>query len=391
MKLYDTAKQDYIKFNPKGQVGIYVCGITPYDSAHLGHIFTFMTYDLLQRRLEDMGHTVKMVRNITDVDEPIYDRAKELGVPYTELAKSEVKKFQAVMEKLGFKKPFAEPLASDYIAQMAEAVRELLGRGFGYRVDEDIYFDVSKFPDFAKLSGFSQRLQLGLAAMRGGDPKRAGKRNSLDFLLWKNVNNPADPAQWQTVLGVGRPGWHIECSVMASELLGVPFDIHGGGNDLIFPHHSAEIAQSYGLGQPELAKHWMHVSPLFADGEKMSKSLGNLVFAEDLLKHHEPAVIRLALMHYHHRIGGEWQPELLKEAEHLLATVRSKANTASQQSAEALLAHVRVALDDDINTLEAVDALHTLASAKASLGKNQPKHLINQTLELLGLNINQAS
>lgn len=388
MKLYDTASQCYSELKANKLVKIYVCGITPYDSAHLGHIFTFMTYDLLQRRLESLGHKVQMVRNITDVDEPIYSRAAELKIPYEELAKKEIASFHSVMDKLNFRPLYAEPLASQYIKEMALAVKELLNNKFAYYIDKDVYFDNSKYPEFANFSGFSHSLQMGLSAMRGGDPDRAGKRQPLDFLLWKSIDDPLDHVHWDSPVGEGRPGWHIECSVMAANILGTPFDIHGGGADLIFPHHSAEIAQNYGLGAPLTAKLWIHVYPLFSDGEKMSKSLGNLVFANDLLKKHEPAVVRLALMHYHHRIGGEWQPELLREARELLNKIHEMSQLADKRCAEQLLERIGMALDDDINTLEVIDAFHAFAlSCSKVTPKNAGagKELVLEALDLVGL------
>ncbi len=386
MKLFDTALRTYTEFKPERVVSIYVCGITPYDSAHLGHIFTFMTYDLLQRRLEDQGHEVKLVRNVTDVDEPIYAKARELGVDYRTLAAQETASFQQTLTRMYFKTPYAQPLASDYIMQMATAVEQLLGNGFAYWLDDDIYFDTQQHPDYQKFSGFNERLIMGLARMRGGDPERVGKRQPLDFLLWKGITDPDDAAQWQTSLGAGRPGWHIECSVMSSELLDVPFDIHGGGTDLIFPHHSSEIAQSFGLGHTVMAHNWLHVSPMLYDGEKMSKSLGNLIFAHDLLEHHEAAVIRLALMHYHHRVGGEWLPELLHEATSLIDDVRSAARRASSELATILLNDVRTALDDDLNTLEVIDALHRFVVASSNSHPDEDaKLVVTQTLQLLGL------
>jgi L-cysteine:1D-myo-inositol 2-amino-2-deoxy-alpha-D-glucopyranoside ligase len=384
MKLFDTAQKQYIDFKPNPLVQIYVCGITPYDSAHLGHIFTFMTYDLLQRRLQDLGHEVRMVRNVTDVDEPIYAKAKELGIDYRQLAANETTSFQATLTELRFNKPYAEPLASDYVVQMSEAVEALLANDYAYRLDDDVYFDSSTFPAYHTFSGFSERLIMGLSRARGGDPDRAGKRQPIDFLLWKGITDKADPAQWQTSLGAGRPGWHIECSIMSSELLDTPFDIHGGGTDLIFPHHSSEIAQSYALGVPIMARHWLHVSPLLFDGEKMSKSLGNLVFAYDLLGTHEPAVIRLALMHYHHRVGGEWLPELLAEAAELLNHVRHCAGHANQAAGEQLLRAVRSALDDDLNAPEVIDALHDFIGC-SDLKDSGAKPFVLQTLQLLGL------
>lgn len=386
MKLYDTSLKTYADFAPDHLVRIYVCGITPYDSAHLGHIFTFMTYDLLLRRLQDLGHEVQLVRNITDVDEPIYVKARELGVPYTELAAREAESFMAVLERLNFKHPHAEPRASEYITQMSEAVQKLLNNGFAYRLEDDIYYDVTKFPDFDKFAALPERLMLGFSRDRGGDPDRPGKRHPLDFLLWKGVTDSDDPAQWQTVVGNGRPGWHIECSVMSSEILGVPFDLHGGGADLIYPHHSAEIAQSYGLGHPELAKHWLHVSPMLYIGEKMSKSLGNLVFAKDLLEDYEPAAVRLALMHYHYRLGGEWLPEYMDEASELLSRLQTVMASPHREAAEKLLEQVRDGLDDDLDTPFILESLQLFAASEPASELDHEAHeAAEKAFSLLGL------
>jgi cysteinyl-tRNA synthetase len=211
-------------------------------------------------------------------------------------------------------------------------------------------------------------------------------------MLWKGITDPADPAQWESIVGAGRPGWHIECSVMAAAILEVPFDLHGGGSDLIFPHHSSEIAQSAGLGQPQLARHWVHVAPLLYAGEKMSKSLGNLVFAHDLLGTYEAGVIRLSLMHYHHRIGGQWQPELLEEACRLLKRVYHARAHASLQAATQLLQAVRLALDDDLNTLDVVAALHHFVQQPAALeSAAAPPAIVEQTLALLGLSADEPA
>lgn len=378
MRFYDTAQHDYVTWGPPQEVRIYVCGITPYDSAHLGHIFTFMQYDLLQRRLQDSGHTVTMVRNVTDVDEPIYRKAAELGVPYTELAARETASFQQTLERLNFLTPAHQPLASQYIEQMAAAVQSLVDNGTGYRLGDDVYFDTTKDPSFGSFCEFSEKLRLGLLADRGGDPERPGKRSPMDFLLWKGITDPSDPAAWDTSLGHGRPGWHIECSVMSSELLGTPFDLHGGGSDLIFPHHECEIAQTRALnkttdaddqesleskaktGAP-LSRHWLHVAPMLYGGEKMSKSLGNLVFAKDLLETTEASVIRLALMDYHYRTGGEWTPHLLEHAAELLSAVREVADTISPEVADGFLAEIRAALDDDLDTHRIIHAMKELA------------------------------
>lgn len=309
-----------------------------------------MTYDLIQRRLEDSGHTVKMVRNITDVDEPIYVRAAQLGIDYRELASQEQSRFEKVMQAMNFRPLYAQPKASEYIYQMAEAVKGLLDKSIAYRLENDIYFDVSQDQQFGHLSQLPDELALKILQKRGGDPHREGKKTPLDFLLWKGITDLHDPAAWDTDLGHGRPGWHIECSVMSSALLGTPFDLHGGGNDLIFPHHECEIAQTRAISNQELAKHWVHVAPIIYLGEKMSKSLGNMVFADELLKHYSPATIRLALMHYDYREGGEWLPEFLEESSQFLIRLDERFDNASPEAATRLLESLRSALDDDLDT-----------------------------------------
>ncbi|MBC7546620.1 cysteine--tRNA ligase [Candidatus Saccharibacteria bacterium] len=383
MRLFDTAQKQYIDFTPTGVASIYTCGITPYDSAHLGHILTFMTYDLLQRRLEDTGLEVRLVRNITDVDEPIYKKAAELGVDYRDLAAQETELFQKVLRQLNLRPAYAEPKASEYIGEMAAAVKTLVDNNYGYKLDEDIYFDTTKLASFGSFSGFSDRLLHNFMAVRGGDPMRLGKRSPLDFLLWRGISDLNDPAAWDSVIGRGRPGWHIECTVMAEANLGTPFDLHGGGDDLIFPHHECEIAQSIGLGQAQMARHWMHIAPLLYAGEKMSKSLGNLVFAKDLLTTYEPAVIRLALMRYHYRTGGEWQPEFLDHADELWTRLQIAGSICSPVSAQSLLNELQIALDDDLDTHRIIHALEEFAAHND--GPIRDCDVFSQAMRLLGL------
>jgi L-cysteine:1D-myo-inositol 2-amino-2-deoxy-alpha-D-glucopyranoside ligase len=386
MKLFDTATKQSVDFTPPQTVRLYTCGITPYDSAHLGHIFTFMTYDLLQRYLEDQGHSVHLVRNVTDVDEPIFKKAKELGIAYTQLAEEETTSFQETLTALHFRPAYAEPKASEYIDEMASAVKQLIESDYAYRLEDDIYFDVSKDESFGTFSGFSDDLQLAFMKRRGGDPERPGKRQPLDFLLWRGITDPDDPAAWDSPVGRGRPGWHIECSVMADTLLGTPFDIHGGGTDLIFPHHECEIAQSKALGKPELASLWMHVAPISYLGEKMSKSLGNLIFAKDLLGSYEPAAIRLALMHYDYRTGGEWLPDLLDDATILLSLIRAAGDMASKRCAEKLLDDIRAALADDLDTHAINHLLEDFASSPCQDDESHDgAERLNYALNLLGI------
>lgn len=369
MHLFDTPTQRTVELRLGKAVNIYVCGITPYDAAHAGHIFTFMAYDLLARRLEDTGHTVRLVRNVTDVDEPIFKRAAELGESYLELARRETLHLHEILETMNFRPLHAEPLATQYIGQMAAAVKKLLRKGIAYQLEDDIYFDVGMFPKFGGFSGFSDRLQLGFMQDRGGDPRRPGKRQPLDFLLWRGITDPTDPAAWDTVVGHGRPGWHIECTVMSAETLGTPIDIHGGGMDLIFPHHECEVAQSTALGHQPFANHWMHVAPILYQGEKMSKSLGNLVFARDMLKYHRPGVVRLALMQLHYRTGGEWRHDALVCAEELYDLLLDALAQPQQLSGDNYLEQVRAALDDDLDTHQ---VLHVLRDAcAATLAQNQ--------------------
>jgi L-cysteine:1D-myo-inositol 2-amino-2-deoxy-alpha-D-glucopyranoside ligase len=346
-----------------------------------------MTYDLLQRRLEDLGYEVHMVRNITDVDDPLFAKAKELNTDYISLAEAEIASFQETLNKLNFRPAFAEPKASDYIFKIAGAIKTLIDNHYTYYIDQDIYFNTSRYPNFGKFSGYSDKLLHTLMAERGGNPYLKSKRQALDFLLWKHTSDPKDKAQWTTVIGNGRPGWHIECSVMSADILGNTFDIHGGGADLIFPHHESEIVQNVALHGSQLARHWLHVAPLFMAGEKMSKSLGNMIFAKDLLRKYEPSTIRLALMYYHHRTGGEWQSELLIEAERLLHSLHKAGSQCDDIAATKLLSEVRVALDDDINTVKVIEALRAFTNQAPKHQHNQSSlnPIVSKTLELLAL------
>lgn len=398
MKLFDTRSQKILPLQLGKTVSIYVCGITPYDAAHVGHIFTFMAYDLLQRRLEDAGHTVRMSRNITDVDEPIFQRAAKLGVDYRQLAAEQTEHLQEITNAMGFRPLHAEPKASQYIDEMASAVKLLLENNLAYKLDDDIYFDVAAYPQFGSFSGFSKRLQHAFMSSRGGDPQRPGKRQPLDFLLWRGISDSKDPAVWHSVVGRGRPGWHIECSIMSAATLGTPLDIHGGGMDLIFPHHECEIAQSDSLnrlqGKPAepFAKHWMHVAPILYQGEKMSKSLGNLVFASDLLAKHHPAVVRLALMQNHYRSGGEWLHDAITCAETTYALLQAALRHPYQLDGQAYLQRIRQALDDDLDTHRVIHSLQDLCHETLEISKSRPgaqattgKSQLRQIAELLGL------
>jgi len=386
MRLYDTAQRAIVPFEPPPVVRMYVCGITPYDSTHLGHAATYLTYDLLQRRLEELGHEVRYVRNITDVDDSILPKARELGVPYLELAEAELARFHGDMAALEMREPLAEPRATESIGQIIALVNRLLDEGHAYLTHGTVYFDVSTFRRYGQLSHYSEQQMIKLARARGGNPDDPHRRQPLDFVLWQPSLD--DEPAWRAPFGVGRPGWHIECSAMAMHEHGPTLDLHGGGTDLIFPHHECEIAQSESLTGEPFARHWLHSAMVNYEGEKMSKSLGNLVFVSDLLKVADPRSIRLALMRHHYRHGFEWYDTDLSEGTALLHRLLAAAERKQGPDPEPFAARVRAALDNDLDSPRALDALDDLASAILSGGRDSRAHEVLCELgNLIGIDL----
>ena len=362
MRLYDTARQAVVPFEPGPQVLMYTCGITPYDATHLGHAATFVTYDILQRRLIDLGHEVKCVRNVTDVDDPLFAKARQLGVHYLDLAAGEEARFERDMTALNMLPMYSTPRASSAISDIRGFIGIVLDRGFAYQAGGSVYFDVSKFPSFGSVSHYTTEQMIAFAAERGGNVEDPNKRNPLDFVLWHP--SAADEPSWDTMWGPGRPGWHIECSALALRELGETLDVHGGGRDLVFPHHECETAQSESVTGRPFVKHWLHVGLVGLDGTKMSKSLGNLVFVSDLLAASEPAAVRLALLDHHYRFDWEWQESDLSNAVARLAVWRAAAEgDGTDGDGIAGLELVRAALDNDLDTPRALAALDTEAAA----------------------------
>jgi L-cysteine:1D-myo-inositol 2-amino-2-deoxy-alpha-D-glucopyranoside ligase len=356
IRLYDTARQAIVDFNPPKIVKIYTCGVTPYDTTHIGHAACFIGYDVLQRRLRDLGHETRCVRNITDVDDSILAKAREKGVHYLDLAAEEVAKFDNDMVVLGQLDSYSEPRATSAIPDILGFIGMVLDKGHAYQAGGAVYFDVSSWDKFGHISGYSQTHMLELAEERGGNIKDTNKRNPLDFILWQ-PSLPDEPA-WESLWGPGRPGWHIECSALSMrELETSTLDLHGGGEDLIFPHHECEAAQSEAAtGQP-LARHWMHQAYVKLGGIKMSKSLGNLRYVSDLVKEGvEPMVIRLAVVQHHYRDGWEYSDDLLVDAATRLSAWR-KAGIGSGG-----LNEVRAHLDNDLDTPAAVIAIDAAAA-----------------------------
>jgi L-cysteine:1D-myo-inositol 2-amino-2-deoxy-alpha-D-glucopyranoside ligase len=362
MRLYDTARQQVVPFEPEPEVLMYTCGITPYDATHLGHAATFIAYDVLQRRLIDLGHTVKCVRNVTDVDDPLFAKARELGVHYLDLAAGEEARFNRDMEALNALPVFSTPRASSAIPDIRGFIGMVLDRGFAYESGGSVYFDVSKFPSFGSISHYSTEQMIDFARERGGHVDDPNKRHPLDFVLWHP--SAADEPSWDTMWGAGRPGWHIECSALALRELGTTIDLHGGGSDLIFPHHECERAQSEAATGEPFVRHWMHVAMVYMNGHKMSKSLGNLVFVDRLRTEWDPRAIRLAIIEHHYRGEWEWDDTLMP---------RNTARLAAWQAAGAgddgsLLADVRAALDDDLDTPAALALIDAAAAAGQPVG-----------------------
>jgi L-cysteine:1D-myo-inositol 2-amino-2-deoxy-alpha-D-glucopyranoside ligase len=355
MRLYDTARGEVVAFEPGPTVTMYTCGITPYDSAHIGHAATYLAYDVLQRRLRDRGHRTQCVRNVTDVDDDILRKARELGVHYLDLAAEEVARFDENMAALGLIPSFSEPRATSAIPDILGFIGMVLASGHAYQAGGAVYFDVSSFDRFGQISHLERATMLELAAERGGRPEDPNKADPLDFVLWQ-PSAPGEPA-WESLWGPGRPGWHIECSALSMRELGETIDLHGGGSDLIFPHHECEAAQSEAATGAPFVRHWMHVGMVRLGGTKMSKSLGNLVFVHDLLKDWESPAIRLAVIGQHYRASWDWTDDLMPAAARRLAAWRAAG------PGDGALDEVRRALDNDLDTPGAIAAIDRAAAA----------------------------
>jgi L-cysteine:1D-myo-inositol 2-amino-2-deoxy-alpha-D-glucopyranoside ligase len=360
MRLYCTSRGEVVPFEPGPVVTMYTCGITPYDATHLGHAAVYVTYDVLQRRLRDLGHETRCVRNITDVDDSILKKARELGVHYLDLAAAETARFDDDIRALGLLQAWSEPRATSAIADIRGFIGMVLDRGHAYQAGGGVYFDVASFPEFGTVSGYTRDEMLAFAAERGGNVEDPHKRDPLDFVLWQP--SLEDEPAWESLWGPGRPGWHIECSALALRELGTTIDLHGGGADLIFPHHECERAQSEAATGEPFVRHWMHQAMVHMDGEKMSKSLGNLVFVSELRKEWEAAAIRLLLVENHYRTAWEWDDTRMPRAAQRLARWRSAG------PGDGALDEVRAALDDDLDTPGAVAAIDAAADAGQGVG-----------------------
>ena len=363
VRVHDSARHELVTSDPAGTARMYVCGITPYDATHLGHAATYIGFDLLNRAWRDAGVEVRYVQNVTDVDDPLLERATATGVDWEELAERETELFREDMAALRVLAPDEYIGAVESIPLAVELVQTLRERGHVYDVDGDLYFAVHADPRFGEVSGWSEEQMLDVYAERGGDPDRRGKKHPLDCLLWQ-AERPGEPA-WDTELGRGRPGWHVECSSIALRYLGEAFDVQGGGSDLVFPHHemSASEAQAAVDGL-SFAQAYVHAGMVGYEGEKMSKSKGNLVLVSRLRADGvEPAAIRLALLRHHYRSDWEWTTEDLETATSWLGEIREAVAQPYGASTAPVVAQVREALADDLDAPAALAAVRRWAAA----------------------------
>jgi len=357
MRLFDTATGEIAPLTVDNVVSIYICGITPYDATHLGHAATYVTYDVLHRRLVDRGHEVRMVRNITDIDNDLLERAKRDGINYLDLAFGQKKQFDEDLAALGVLDPWSEPRATSAIPDIRGLVAQMLDSQAAYAVDGAVYFAHGSTESFGSVSGFSRVDMRAIGERRGEDPQDPNKRHPLDTLLWQR-SAEGEPF-WEAPWGPGRPGWHIECTALSQRELAT-VDIHGGGCDLVYPHHEFCAAQLDALGHPPIG-HWMHQSCVHLQGEPMSKSTGNLIFVRDLLAEFHPMVIRLAVLSQHYRARSwEWADELLDGAEQRLGLWRE---TIGRPESADVLASVRAALDADLDVPHALIAIDDAAES----------------------------
>lgn len=407
VRLFDTTAGEVVTLEAVGKQSMYVCGITPYDATHMGHAASYVAFDLLNRAWRDGEQRVSYVQNVTDVDDPLLERATATGVDWRDLAASQIELFRTDMAALNVLAPDHYIGAVEAMPLIVPAIERLLHQGLAYRVngtpgepDGDVYYDVEAAGKHAvdvdawtlgAVSGLPEPEMLDLFAERGGDPGRAGKRQALDPLLWR-VARDGEPSWEGGELGEGRPGWHIECTVIAQEYLPTPFTVQGGGSDLVFPHHEMGAGHAYSLSGLPLAKHFAHAGMVGLDGEKMSKSKGNLVLVSRLrAAGEEPAAIRLAILAHHYRSDWSWTDEGFSEAKKRLERWRAALSAAPVNSAAALLEDMRSAMANDLDApaaLAAVDRWADLALAGGSEVSGADRTLVSDAVDaLLGVEL----
>lgn len=398
MLIYNSMTRKKEEFKPieENVVKMYVCGPTVYNFFHIGNARTFVVFDTIRRYLEYRGYDVRFVQNFTDIDDKMINKANEEGITVKELGDKFIEEYYKDADGLQIKRATVNPRATEYMAKIIYFVKELVDNGYAYEVDGDVYFDTTKFGGYGKLSG--QNLEDLQSGARIKIDER--KRNSVDFAIWK-AEKPGEPS-WESPWGKGRPGWHIECSCMAQDILGETIDIHGGGMDLSFPHHENEIAQSEAKTGKDFVKYWMHSAYLNVDNKKMSKSLNNFITARDALKAYDPEVIRFFMLQAHYRNQLNFSGDLLESAkasmERLYNAVSNLENLAEEVKREDLneedknfiskLAEYKVKfiekMDDDFNTADAISTIFDMVrEINSNVTSESSKELVNQCLEII--------
>lgn len=353
-RLYDTARRAVVDFLPGPVVTLYICGIQPYDAAHLGTAVTYLLYDVLERRLRDLGHVTQCVRSVHDIGDDVLRKARELGVNFLDLAAEERARVDADMNSLRLLPAWSEPSASSAIPDILGFIGMVLDSGHAYTSDGGVYFSVESFGRFGQISHLERAQMLRLATLQGGNPADPAKRDPLDFVLWQ-PSSPGEPA-WESLWGLGRPGFHITCSALCMRELGTTIDLHGGSTELIFPHHECVAAQSEAVSGMTFVRHWLHAPTVLFGGTTMSQTLGNLVFIGDLLNDWDPMTVRLALLSHSYRDAWEWRTDLLQQADDRLALWRANGH------GDGVLDDVRNALDDDLNIPVAISHIDDAAA-----------------------------
>lgn len=374
-------KEKFIPLEDK-KVKIYVCGITPYDTTHLGHAFTYVFFDTLVRYLRFKGYDANYTQNVTDIDDDILRKAKEEKKYWRKLGNFWTEKFLKDMKSLNVLAPTHFVKATGSIGSMVQIIELLIQKGYAYEKNGNVYFEVGKFKNYGKLSKFNRNQMILISKERGGNPDDPNRKDPLDFLLWQR-SKKGEPF-WESPWGKGRPGWHIECTAMIKDYLGDQIDIHGGGRDLIFPHHESEIAQSESFTtKTPFVKYWMHTSMVLYQGEKMSKSLGNLVMVSDLLKKYKPNEIRWYLLSHYYKKPWEYDEEELKTARNHIANVHKylKKKDKKDKINDLYMKQFTEILDDDICTPGALDLICKLSK------KPQMSATLLKCLSILGIEI----
>lgn len=367
--VFNTATGAIEQTSPlRGVARMYVCGITPYDATHLGHAATYVAFDLLHRAWLDAGVAVRYVQNITDIDDPLLERATSTGVDWQALAEQEVRRFKDDMTALRVLPPMAYVSVTESMDRIIGWIEECKIADAAYSVDGDIYFDIHSERDFGAISHLSESEMQAIFAERGGDPDRVGKRHPLDPLLWRAARD-GEPS-WPSSMGPGRPGWHIECVAIAVDNLDMKIDVQGGGRDLVFPHHEMSAAQAQIVtGREPFARAYVHAGLVGLHGEKMSKSKGNLVFVSALrAAGHDPLAIRLAILAHHYRSDWDWTDDGLRVAEHRLERWRLAMSRETGPSPDVTVDAMRSALADDLNAPAALAAVDAWADHQLSTG-----------------------